>query len=767
MIRTFQLLRNVGQFDNDNTGAQHPLQSLTLIYAENGRGKTTLAAILRSLATGVASLVSERHRLTATSPPHIIIGVAGAPAQCRFENGAWTSTLPNLAIFDDAFVAQNVCSGIEIANEHRQNLHELILGARGVALNLALTRHIARIEEHNRRLRTLTEAIPATTRGTLTVEAFCGLDPHPDIEAAIEQAKRDLEAAQSADRVRRQPEFLNLALPAFDVGAVNKILHRDLKALEATAVERVHAHLVALGDGAENWVGEGMRRIGAASAAHDHEVCPFCVQDLRGASIITHYRAYFSEAYEELKNEISQQVEEIETNHGGEVQAAFERTVRVIGQNREFWQRFAKVPEFELDTATITRSWIAARKAVGDALRRKQAAPLEQTTLSADALAAVDAYHSLLANVANVSNTLMTVNNEIALVKERAAAANVATMTSDLTRLNAIAARHSPAIGPHCQAYLDEKAAKGVTEELRDRARADLDHYRQTIFPAYEGAINAYLGRFNAGFRIGQVESVNNRGGSSCSYNVVIDDIPVALSGPVGQPTFRSTLSAGDRNTLALAFFFASLDQDQLQAQKIVVIDDPMTSLDEHRSLTTVQEMRRLAARVSQLIVLSHSKPFLFAVWDGADRGPRTAIKLIRGVSGSAFAGWDVNRDCITEHDRRHALVAQYIRGSNQTIDERTVAAALRPILECFMRVAYPDEFTPGALLGVFITKCDRRRGTPTAILADQDIAELRDILDYANRFHHDTNAAWETAIINDQELLDFSRRTLRFAKRT
>jgi hypothetical protein len=46
------------------------------------------------------------------------------------------------------------------------------------------------------------------------------------------------------------------------------------------------------------------------------------------------------------------------------------------------------------------------------------------------------------------------------------------------------------------------------------------------------------------------------------------------------------------------------------------------------------------------------------------------------------------------------------------------------------------------------------------------DIIELRDLLDYANRFHHDTNAAWETETINDQELLDFSMRTLTFARR-
>ena len=45
MINRLQLLRNIGQFDSVNTGANIPLARLTVVYAENGRGKTTLAAV--------------------------------------------------------------------------------------------------------------------------------------------------------------------------------------------------------------------------------------------------------------------------------------------------------------------------------------------------------------------------------------------------------------------------------------------------------------------------------------------------------------------------------------------------------------------------------------------------------------------------------------------------------------------------------------------------------------------------------------------------
>jgi wobble nucleotide-excising tRNase len=68
MLNRLQLLRNIGQFNNVYTPATLALRRLTLIYAENGRGKTTLAAILRSLASGEALPITERRRLGATHP---------------------------------------------------------------------------------------------------------------------------------------------------------------------------------------------------------------------------------------------------------------------------------------------------------------------------------------------------------------------------------------------------------------------------------------------------------------------------------------------------------------------------------------------------------------------------------------------------------------------------------------------------------------------------------------------------------------------------
>jgi len=69
-------------------------------------------------------------------------------------------------------------------------------------------------------------------------------------------------------------------------------------------------------------------------------------------------------------------------------------------------------------------------------------------------------------------------------------------------------------------------------------------------------------------------------------------------------------------------------------------------------------------------------------------------------------------------------------------------------------------------MLGPFRYLCEQRVGRPDEILDAGDTEELRDLVDYANRFHHDTNPAYETARINDAELQGFVARTLAFTRR-
>lgn len=764
MINSIQLLRNIGLFDSVAAAANIALARLTLVYAENGRGKTTLAAILRSLATGNPMPITERRRLAAQHPPHVVLNCDGGPPAAMFLNNGWNRTLPNLAVFDDVFVDQNVYSGLAVEPGHRQNLHELILGAQAVALNQQLQQLIRRIEEHNAALRERSAAIPAA-RGGLSADDFCALPVHPDVNAAIEATERNLAAARERDPVRTTPLFDVLSLPSFDTGAIDRILGEDLPAFDTTAAAHVQGHVAGLGPGGETWIGEGMRRIAPPGAGITRVNCPFCAQDLAGSPVIRYYRAYFSTAYAELKRRVSETLAGINRGHGNDLPAAFERAVRVAVERRQFWSRFCDVPEIAIDTAVIVRDWRSAREAVVAALTAKQAAPLERMALGQEVRDAVAAYEAHRQRITELSVAVQRANAAIHVIKEQAAVGNPAVIEADLSRLEAVKARHSAAVAALCDNYLNEKAAKTATEQQRDQARIQLDQQRAAVFAGYETAVNLYLQRFNAGFRLDGVTYAQTRGGPTCTYNVVINNTAVAVgTAPTpGQPSFRNTLSSGDRNTLALAFFFASLDQDPVFSNKIVAIDDPLSSLDDHRSLTTVQEIRRLTERAGQVVVLSHNKPFLCRIWEGTDQTMRAALQVVRHGAGSTLQLWNVDQDCITEHDRRHALLRNYLAGV--VPNNREVVRAIRPLLEAFLRVACPEHFPPGTLLGPFRHLCSLRAGTPQQILDAQALQELGDLTEYANRFHHDTNPAWETETINNGELEGFVRRALSFAK--
>jgi wobble nucleotide-excising tRNase len=253
-------------------------------------------------------------------------------------------------------------------------------------------------------------------------------------------------------------------------------------------------------------------------------------------------------------------------------------------------------------------------------------------------------HNARCADIEIVATELQTANANLEVVKEQAREANAATLATDLQRLRAIEARYDPIVAASCDAYLAEKRAKAATERARKAARAALDTHRATAFPAYGVAINDFLQQFNASFRIGPVDAANNRQGSSANYSLLIDGNPVSLNGPDGDQCFKNTLSSGDRNTLALAFFFASLQNDPARSRKIVVIDDPMTSLDEHRTLHTLQEMDRLSRDVAKMVVLSHSKPFLLGVWEKCRQVPKTALEVRRTGTGSTLASWNVTR---------------------------------------------------------------------------------------------------------------------------
>ena len=735
MIKHFQFLRNIGQFISVDAGKDIELGKLTLCYADNGRGKTTLASVLRSLADDNPLPIAERKRLASTQEPLVVIAFNDGSSPSVFKNSAWTRPTRSIVVFDDTFVEQNVYSGLTVSTQQRQHLHDLILGPQAVALQKQLDQHVEKIENHNHELRVLAGGFLESARGQLSLDAFCALPVDPDVDNNIQETEFLLAAAQHQDAINRQPEFKLFHLPQFDLDNLQRVLQMDLTSLEQTASEQVQHHVTGLGPGGEEWVSAGMHRIAVVGGNPPTLICPFCAQSLGGSPLLQHYRAYFSEAYAALKRTIVDTLSGINSSFGEGLRADFESKLRSAVECRQFWIRFCEVEELSLDTSAIFPDLRCAMDSILSLLAAKQTSPLEKVKVSEEVKTLVATYKHHIASVAELMEHLEQANKVIHEVKERVRTTDVASLVDDLDRLKLTKLRHSPEVSNACDDYLRELTAKSETEEKRDQTRQALNRHRMVVFPKYEAAVNQRLERFGTGYRLGNMKPANLKAGSTSTYDAQVGSASIAVGNASlapATPSFGSVFSSGDRTTLAFAFFLASLEQHGDLADTVVVIDDPISSMDTDRSLTTVQEIRTLALRAEQVIVLSHDKRFLCRIWEHANHKESVAFEIARSKDGSTLRRWNVAEDSLTEHDRRHKAFQEYLHSG--TGDHREVARDIRPHLEGFLRTACPQDFPPGSSLGKqFLRKCRQALNGATQILSEVKLNELDSILEYAH----------------------------------
>ena len=230
MIEHLALLRHIGQFDNDSPNRQTSLGALALIYGENGRGKTTLASILRSLANNDPVPIAERRRLGSPDAPHIVIKTTTQTH--TFQHNTWNFASSNIAVFDDTFITTNVYSGTSVDAGHKQSLHELIIGATGIRLYKELQTHIEANEQHIQNLRQKETSIPTSIRGPYTVDAFCAIEPDGNLNEKLRKP-----SAHSLRHRRRQQLASNQPYPP-SLSPASTLTQRDGYSRKASATSR-------------------------------------------------------------------------------------------------------------------------------------------------------------------------------------------------------------------------------------------------------------------------------------------------------------------------------------------------------------------------------------------------------------------------------------------------------------------------------------------------------------------------------------------------
>ena len=754
-IRKIISVKNVGRFHNYNASGDVTLKRFTLVFAENGRGKTTLCDILRSVQHSDPAPVNGRRTIGNSGTPEI--NILTDTGNLTFGAGVWSGDLPALAIFDSTFVFQNIYSGDVVNLNHRRNLYRVIIGKDGVDLARKVDELDADIRTKTAEIRDRRAFVQSHTPQGFDVDIFVRLEPDPDIEAKINTKQMELEAVRQADQLRARAALTTLAIPMMP-GNFESLLTATLEGLAADAGNRVAAQVQSHGmqTRGEPWLSEGLGYL-------RNNNCPFCDQSVAGSALIEAYKTHFSSAYRALQRQIETLRATIESTLGDRAIAQAERTVDTNEAAAEFWARYCD----------ITRPTLTETVSIGDVLRvlrntalrlvdQKATMPLEPIVPDRAYTDAYTAVESLRELATKYNSAVQKSNASISTKKLATGSARKETVEDALRQLQAVRSRQQPAAIAACQALDNAVQEKKALEEQKTVARTKLDEHTNRVIGRYENTINDLLDDFQAGFRITGTKHIYPGGVPCSSFQIEINGAPVDLGDaetPIGVPSFRNTLSSGDKSTLALAFFLAELEHDRDRTSRIVVFDDPFNSQDAFRKDHTVEQIRKCGERCTQVIVLSHDQGFLKRLWERLvpQSAERKCLQLARiGVRNTAISEWDIEKATQQRFTADIRALANYYNAGEG--EPREIVGKLRPVLETYCRNLYPSQFPEADMLAAIITKI-RLQG-PTHDLADV-VDDIETINLYTRRYHHGESPQPSTEAINDTELQGFVRKTL------
>lgn len=639
MIKKIVAIRNVGRLEKYNASGDYTFRKLTLIFAENGRGKTTLTDVLRSLSTGNGEHILGRWTLGSIFPPFAQI-LLDDNRVVTFKDGAWDGPGPRLAIFDSTFIHENVYAGDYIAHEHKKNHYRLIVGEAGVTLAQKVYEYDGRIRDANKDITAKASVVRASLPPGLKLETFLVLKVDLDVAAKIAEKQTEVAALEKEKEIKNSAAIAGIALaqlPANFETLQAKVLDDVSKDAEAAVKNHLMTHATL---GGEEWIAQGIPYAKGTG-------CPFCGQSTEGVNLIAEYREYFSQSYAAFKKELAALHQSIEKALGDTGLLALQKTFSDNAALVIFGCQFVDInlPEVMFNELQIVVENLR-RNALGR-LKIKMASPLEAVPPDEAFGKAFADFKALVDRVQDYANAVTTANVFITAKKKETEGGNIAKAKTELGEIQAVQKRYEASVDAACSNYCDALNAKTALEAEKGAAKTKLDQYSNTVVGQYEKRINELLQVFGTGFRIGETKTSYAGGNVSSTFHIEINEVAVSLGDagtPAAQACFKNTLSAGDRSTLALAFFIAQLESRPKLADTVVVFDDPFTSQDRSRRLQTKREVCRLADTARQVIVMSHEPSFLKTIQDSVASGTTRTLQLIRlGENNSTIGECDID----------------------------------------------------------------------------------------------------------------------------
>jgi wobble nucleotide-excising tRNase len=351
MVKKILTIKGIGKFSNytlsKTSSWNGELNQTTLIYGDNGIGKTTLGIVLRSLK-GEIDLIPRKKSFGFIEDQKAKILIDGESGIYSYTNNTWNKSYQNFEIFDIHFINENIYTGLCIDNTHKKNLFEIILGQEGVRLKQEIHEAKSKSQETQQNIRRIELQINQLTSNKISPEEFLDLPQETEIEDRQRRIQDEIKIAEQIDEISKKNKLTecNVIDLGINLGKVREILSTSIDTISAEYLEKVdkHKHYLEMEDETENWIQKGYESI-------KDNVCPFCLRPFKETpEIILAYSQYFKNEYTNLKKSVQDIKKLIDTIN---IEFILSENEKIISTNIgliEFWKNHisAKINSHEI-----------------------------------------------------------------------------------------------------------------------------------------------------------------------------------------------------------------------------------------------------------------------------------------------------------------------------------------------------------------------------------------------------------------------------------
>lgn len=497
MIRKLLKLKNVGLFSHACEQGAVKFEQATLIYAENGRGKSTLASAFRSCTTSDSARLAARQTIDKEEKQELEL-LRDNGVRFGFDGTTWSGNPPNFIVFDSEFVEENVYSGFAVRTDQKQALLGFVLGREATQLKRDIERLTVEIQTQT----AIWKASQSNLDGLASPmprEKFEALAKDEDAETKLAELQNRLKAAKNIEPLKSRKDLLSLKLIELDVGSVFDILSRKLDDIEESAFETVTTHIAKHNSaGIEGWLNQGQGHITTGS-------CPFCDQGIESNDLISAYRSYFNKAYKDFKAEIRAAKLKINEALSDSLLAAARSTMSANTDRIQVWEAELQLAAPAFDLTMFSECLSSVHTDIAELVEQKSNAPLEKVGSPQQMCAVIVA-------IAKINQMMLEYNAGIEVLRERIASfrdglaeESVSDLERKISTVTAQIKRHSAKV---LSAYESHKQEQDKREELireKQQVRDRLDKMMNATLSAYQKEINTVLCALGAGFVVGNL----------------------------------------------------------------------------------------------------------------------------------------------------------------------------------------------------------------------------------------------------------------------